>query len=259
MVASRVGDDQLGRDIHAVLVNAGIEDEFLQFDSSQPTGTVRVQLDSAGQPKFEITQPVAWDFLEWSEAWRQLASSADAICFGTLAQRSPKSRNTIRTFLNAARAHAIRIFDVNLRQSFYSAEIIRESLECATVVKMNHEEVPRIKEFVAMRDSSDVAFCRNLIERFNLKLACITLGANGSVLCDRNNVHEHSGFRVSVKDTIGAGDAFTAGLVHAMLRGESFPDTSERANRLGAWVAAHSGGMPQPSSGNVEEELKQVG
>jgi fructokinase len=259
IVASRVGRDQAGEDIRESLAKAGISDQFLQADSSQSTGTVRVQLDASGQPKFEITEPAAWDFLEWTDNWQTLAKSADAVCIGSLAQRSAKSRATVLNFLDATSADTLRIFDVNLRQRFYSAEIICESLSRANTVKLNHEEVPRVRELLTMNAASDVSFCRNLMERFELKLVCITRGANGSLLCDHHGSHEHPGFRVKVKDTIGAGDAFTAALVHKYLRERGLAEMNEAANRMGAWVASHSGAMPQGPAPDIDRTLEDVG
>jgi len=258
IVASRVGGDQLGIDIRESLAKAGISDQFLQTDATQPTGTVRVQLDPAGQPKFEITQPAAWDCLEWTKEWQELAKSANAVCFGSLAQRSAKSRETILNFLSGTAADTLRIFDVNLRQSFYSTEIICESLNRANAVKLNHEEVPLVRELLNLHAADDVSFCRVLMERFDLKLICITRGANGSLLCDPHAVHEHPGLRVKVKDTIGAGDAFTAGLVHEHLRQHGLAEMNEAANQMGAWVASHSGGMPPSPAAGMERALADV-
>jgi fructokinase len=214
IVASRIGRDQLGEDTRESLEKAGICGQFLQSDDLQPTGTARVRVDSAGQPKFEITQPAAWDYLDWTKYWQDLAKSADAVCFGSLAQRSEKSRTTILNFIDTTPPRAIRMFDVNLRQEFFSADIIFQSLQRANAMKLNHEEVPIVKELLAMTEQDDILFGRSLMERFDLKLICITRGAGGSLLCDRQDVDEHSGYRVKVKNTVGAGDAFTAGLVH---------------------------------------------
>ncbi|MCU1269745.1 MAG: Carbohydrate kinase [Acidobacteriaceae bacterium] len=259
IVASRVGRDQLGQDIRESLSNAGIADQYVQSDSSQPTGTVQVQLDPAGQPKFQITEPAAWDFLEWTEDWHALAKSADAVCFGSLAQRSAKSRSTILEFLAATRSDALRIFDVNLRQGFYSPDVVCESLKRANAVKLNHEEVPRVRELLKMNDAGDGSFCRGLIGRFDMRLICITRGANGSMLCDKHTTREHPGFRVRVNDTIGAGDAFTAALVHEYLRERPLAEMNESANRMGAWVATHSGAMPQAPATGLKEALEDLG
>jgi fructokinase len=257
VVASRVGNDLFGQEIRDRLKRVGIGDQFVQTDPLHSTGTVQVQLDDVGQPTFEIVQPVAWDFLVLEPGWQRLAKEADAVCFGSLAQRA-ESRKTILQFLDSTRANALRVFDVNLRQEFYSAEIVSQLLQRANVLKLNHEEVPRVKQLLAMNDKSDAAFCRSLINRFELKLVCITRGALGSLLSNGAEVHEHAGFRVKVKDTIGAGDAFTAALVHGLMQGYSLKEINESANRLGAWVATHSGAMPELPLGGIEQALAEI-
>jgi fructokinase len=259
IIASRVGNDQHGKDIRERLEKTGILDQFLQSDDSQPTGTVRVQVDSAGQPKFEITQPAAWDYLEWTNDWQELAKSADAVCFGSLAQRSEKSRNTILNFLQTTQPGAVVMFDVNLRQNCFSADIIRESLQRANAMKLNHEEVPIVEELLAMTEREDLLFCRSLMERFDLKLVCITRGAKGSLLCDRRDVHEHAGYPVKVKNTVGAGDAFTAALIHEYLRQRTLADMNDTANRMGAWVASHEGAMPESPTSGLTLALRDIG
>ena len=258
VVASRVGSDDLGREARDSLLHSGITDQFLQTDTEHPTGTVHVQLDSAGQPKFEILEGAAWDFPSWTEVWQALAEAADAVCFGSLAQRSEISRRTILDFLDATRPGILRVFDVNLRQTFDSAEIVHESMKRASVVKLNHEEWPRVRELLAMEGSDALAFCRELLQKFNLQLVCITRGAKGSLLFDRDRTDEHPGFRVDIKDTVGAGDAFTAALVHGFLRETPLPETNDLANRMGAWVASHSGAMPPVPKPGLERTLAQI-
>lgn len=258
IAASRIGSDQLGEDIRNVLTRSGVSDEFLQTDRSRPTGTVQVELDSAGQPKFEIMPYVAWDFLEWTAAWKTLAETADAVCFGTLAQRSPQSRSTILNFLDGTPQDSLRVFDVNLRQNFYAIEIIAQSLKRATVVKLNQIEVQQVDRLLALREPDDLSFCRRLIRDFDLRLVCVTRGADGSLLADGKQADEHPGFKVHMEDTIGAGDAFTAALVHGYLLGWSLPELNDSANRLGAWVASHSGAMPPAPADGLERELMKL-
>ena len=258
VVASRVGADDLGKQARNSLLRSGITDQFLQTDPEHSTGTVHVQLDSAGQPKFEIADGAAWDFLSWTDLWQALAESADAVCFGSLAQRSEVSRRVILNFLDATRPEALRVFDVNLRQSFYSAEIIKESVKRANVVKLNHEELPWVRELLAIDSSEGLGFCREMQQKFELQLVCVTRGANGSLLCDRDNADEHVGFRVQVKDTVGAGDAFTAALVHELLCGARLAKMNDLANRVGAWVASCWGAMPRVPEHGLEAALSQV-
>ncbi len=258
VVASRIGSDHLGREVRDSLLRSGITDQFLQTDPEHSTGTVNVQVDSAGQPKFEIADNAAWDFLSWTDLWQALAESAHAVCFGSLAQRSEISRRTMLDFLDATKPEALRVFDVNLRQSFYSAEIVLESVKRANVVKLNHEEVPRVRELLAIDNSDEMAFCREVLQKFHLQLVCVTRGADGSLLCDRNNTDEHPGFRIQIKDTVGAGDAFTAALVHELLRGATLAQMNDLANRMGAWVASSSGAMPPLPKQGLERALAQV-
>jgi fructokinase len=248
IVASRVGDDRLGQEALWHLKSCGLDVNRVQRDLSHPTGTVKVQVDSKGQPEYQITENVAWDFLEFSEDWISLARSAHAVCFGSLAQRNSVSRATIRAFLSALPSFAIGIFDVNLRQAFFSPEVLRDSLRHAKVLKLNHQEFPRFLDLLQcpLRDSErlDVSAARWLCREFSLRLVCITRGASGSALVTADSHHEHPGFSVKVADTVGAGDAFTAALVHHALRGSSLAMMNTAANRMGAWVASQEGATP---------------
>lgn len=246
VVVSRVGEDVLGQEARERLHEAVISDQFVQGDTQHATGTVSVDVDPAGQPKFEIAAAAAWDFLEWNADMEKLAQSCDAVCFGTLAQRSAQSRRTILSFINATRSECLRVFDVNLRQSFYSAEIVRESLRGADVVKLNEHELPVVADLLGITASD---FCRAVVEKFELKMICVTRGEKGSVLFGRDGIHEHPGVHVEVNDTVGAGDAFTAGLVHEYMRGGSLSRMNETANRMGAWVSSCAGAMPKALPG----------
>jgi fructokinase len=258
VVASRVGSDGLGREALDRLGVLGLSNAQVQIDSHHPTGTVKVQLDGAGQPHYEITEDVAWDFLEWTPQWMVLAQQANAVCFGSLAQRSAASRDTIRTFLRGTRPGTAKIFDVNLRQSFYNAEVLAAAFEIADIVKLNHQELPHVMRLLGLSYDGDVSSAARLREVRHLKLVCVTRGENGSVLADKSGTHAHPGFAVRVADTIGAGDAFTAGLIHHYLRRASLVEMNEAANRLGAWVATQVGATPQPGNEGLREVLAQI-
>lgn len=244
IVASRVGDDRLGQEAVWQLKSSGLDTAYLQKDKEHATGTVLVRLDSKGQPEYKICEDVAWDHLTWTEQWQELALSADAVCFGSLAQRSEASRTTIRKFLQSVRADAARIFDVNLRQSFYSREVLRVALLHANIVKVNHEELPRILELFGEKYGDEKDGAKWLADEFGLKLVCVTRGHRGSILHCNGGCDEHAGFTVKVADTVGAGDAFTAALVHHWLRGTPLTEMNLAANRMGAWVASQEGAMP---------------
>ncbi|MGD0829732.1 MAG: carbohydrate kinase [Terracidiphilus sp.] len=252
-ILSRIGQDDLGRKASERLKLLPLGD-FLQRDSDQPTGQVTVEFVD-GQPMYTIHQPAAWDFLELTESWTKLAEQADAICFGSLAQRSPASRQTIQALVARTSPSCLRVFDVNLRPPFCSGEVIRESLQLATVFKMNDAETPRVLALLGLTSQPDHApdytsatlrqSAERLLDKFpSLRMVAITRGAHGSILVTRKAGHEHPGLSVNVADTIGAGDAFTAALTHYLLRGADLATLNEAGNRWGAWVASQAGAMP---------------
>ena len=257
--ASRLGQDALGAAAIRRLGELALPTEFIQKDTDHPTGTVQVEVDGAGQPRFEISGSVAWDFLDWTPQWQTLAHQADAVCFGSLAQRSEHSRATVRKFVLASGRNAVRVFDVNLRQSFYTEQVLAESMKLATVVKLNHEELPRIMRLFELEHHREEDSARRLLSLHDLKLVCVTRGNGGSLLISAGECSEHPGFRVKVADTVGAGDAFTAGIVHGYLRGTSLAQINENANRVGAWVASQSGATPAPKAAGLEQTLAEVG
>jgi len=258
IVASRVGQDSRGLDALRRLEEMGLNIDHVQTDPKNPTGTVKVELDRDGQAQFDIANPVAWDFLEWTLDWQNLAGKAEAVCFGSLAQRSEASRATVRRFLAATAATAVKVFDVNLRQSYYSEDILSESMKLADIVKLNDEELPKIMSLNHFPHKDELSSAQRLISAHDLKLVCITRGGHGSLLVRDGDSSEHAGFRVRVADTVGSGDAFTAGLVHEYLHGASLDLMNEVANLVGAWVASEVGAMPTPKRGALEHSLAEI-
>jgi fructokinase len=254
VVASRLGADMRGDLARGVLKNFLVDLAFLQTapraDLDQPTGTVGVEI-AGGEPRYVIHAPAAWDFLAWTADWRSLAAESDAVCFGTLAQRERLSRNTIGRFLRATRPECVRVFDVNLRAPFFSAEIIAESLQLATIFKLNQDEVSTVLQMLgapaktaSVRAETDLPRAAAwLMARYPMQMVAITLGAEGSLLVTRDAVHRHPGVATRVVDTVGSGDAFTAALVDAYLRGATLAAMSDAANRWGARVASQPGAM----------------
>src|ERR1700743_1345772 len=242
---SSIGGDGVGRSAVQSLDELGADTEFLQIDAAHETGRVTVALKS-GQPEYTIHQPAAWDFLALSDEWIQLAERAHAICFGSLAQRSLTSKQSIQELIAQTRQQCICIFDVNQREPFYTSEVVQESLELATVLKMNDAEVPIVTGLLGLEAEVDL---RSASERFlnefpNLRLVAITRGGQGSLLVARDGWNQHPGIPIEVVDTIGAGDAFTAAMTHYLLRGAGLATLNEAGNRWGSWVASQSGAMP---------------
>jgi fructokinase len=257
-ILSRIGRDELGHRAVERLNATPVDASFLEVDPAHPTGSVTVNLAS-GEPQYTIHEPASWDFLELSDAWIRLAGRADAFCFGTLAQRSAEARQTIQTLAAKTRAACLRVFDVNLRSPFYSGEVIQESLELATILKMNEEEAPLVLGLLglatgvaAAREASrndagpSLAAASVLLDEFpDLELVVVTRGGRGSLLVNRDEWSEHPGFPVQAADTVGAGDALTAAVVHYLLRGADLATLNEAGNRWGAWMASQSGAMPE--------------
>jgi fructokinase len=241
IILSRIGSDELGKELTFALKAKDLTIDYLQIDNKKQTGIVNVTFEN-GQPSYEIVEDVAWDFLKLTDNWREIAQSADAVCFGTLAQRSEITRRTIREFIGLTKG--MRIFDVNLRQNYFSAEIMRASFQMANVVKFNHEELPIISEMLGIAGTSQIDSAKKLLSKFDLDLIAITRGADGSILLKADEISENPGLKVQVKDTIGAGDAFAAGMIHGVLRNWDLNKINQFANQTGAFVASQAGAMP---------------
>src|SRR6476620_3332515 len=225
VIVSRVGADELGRRLRAEVRRLGLGDDYIQTDPDHPTGTVQVVLDAAGQPAYTIAEGVAWDFIAWEPRLEGLAVSARAVCFGTLAQRAPESRSTIRRVV--ALAHGPAILDLNLRPPFDDPDTIRESLDLADWLKLNADEAARLP---AGFDPSA------------MDLVCVTRGANGCSVRTPTEVIDLPGIPVRVADTIGAGDAFTAALLTQRLEGRPLREAARFANAYAPVVASRVGG-----------------
>jgi fructokinase len=254
LVVSRVGDDDLGREARDQLARLGIVTDYLQLDYDHPTGTVGVQIDQHGEALFAMNEDSAWDYLEWTDHLEEAAASADTVCFGTLAQRDPHSRATILRFVSRTRQEALRIFDVNLRHAFFTAEMLSRSLELATIVKLNCDELERISGMLGLDAGEEESLARQIIDRFDISLVAITRAGKGSALITKDEDIVHPGFPVEVVDTIGSGDAFAAVLAHYYVRGLPLPLISEAANRAGSWIATQVGATPEVS----EEEFREI-
>lgn len=255
VVASRVGNDELGREALLTLERAGVEARYVQVDPEHPTGTVGVTIGERGEPRFTVNPNSAWDYLEMTPRLAELARQADAVCFGTLGQRHARARATILAFVRLTRPDALRLFDVNLRHSFFSVEMLVESLELASVVKFNSDELSIAADMLGLHASDDEQLSRRLIAQYGLDLVAITRGDKGSLLISESRRVEHKGYSVKVADTIGCGDAFAAALAHSILRRLPMEAASEAANRLGAWVATQSGATPATNPQVIEGVL----
>jgi fructokinase len=191
IVASRLGNDDLGRDAYRVMNSEGVDTYYVQYDDQHDTGIAGVVLDSEGQPNFTIKEQVAWDFLQWTPAWEELSARVDVVCYGSLAQRSEASAVTIEHFLRNTPSEALRICDANLREPFYSVDTLRRSLHFADILKLNEQELFKVASLLGIGDGGEVELAKRLFRAFDLELICITKGSRGSLLVSEHEVVEH--------------------------------------------------------------------
>ena len=248
---STIGRDPRGEKALAELQARGVDIAAISISDEYVTGYVTATLDEEGKATYTFPDEVAWDHLVVNEYAANLRSALDAVCFGSLAQRSEHSRRTIHGFLDSLRRETVKIFDINLRQNFYSRQVIESSLQRTDILKLNEEELPVLARLLELKGPSD-KWLAALIKLYHLKMAILSRGDSGSLLMTPEDSSEHSGIVTHLEDTIGAGDAFTAVVAIGYLRGMALDDINEQANRIAAYVCSQQGGMP-----HVPEFLKE--
>ena len=243
-VVSAVGDDKLGNEILENFSEKNLN--FLIEKVPYPTGTVQVELDNEGVPCYDIKEGVAWDNIPFTPALEELAKQTRAVCFGSLAQRSVVSRETINKFLDAMPDDngQLRIFDINLRQNFYTKEILCNSMERCNILKINDEELVTVSRMFGYPGIDLQDKCWILLAKYNLKMLILTCGVNGSYVFTPGEISFVETPKVEVADTVGAGDSFTATFVAAILKGKKVSDAHKLAVEASAYVCTQNGAMP---------------
>ena len=241
---SAVGDDELGKEIRS-----NFEEKKLQTlieTVPYPTGTVQVEIDKLGVPQYDIKENVAWDNIPFTPQIEELAHRTKAICFGSLAQRNEVSRNTIEQFIEAMpkTEDTLIVFDVNLRQSFYSREVLDRSMKRCNVLKINDEELITISRMLGYQGTDLQSKCWILLGRYHLKMLILTCGVNGSYVFTPGSMSFIATPKVKVADTVGAGDSFTGAFVASILKGLSVADAHQKAVNVSAFVCTQRGAMP---------------
>ena len=242
IAVSALGEDKLAEETIDALREHGLNDLLPRVP--YPTGTVQVQLDEQGIPTYDIKENVAWDNIPYDEDIRQIARNCRAVCFGSLAQRNVVSRETIQKFLDATPDDCLKIFDINLRQQFYTKEIIKESLLRCNILKINDEELVLIGRMFGYPGLDIENKCWLILGKYNLDMLVLTCGTNGSYVFTPGQMSFQETPKVQVADTVGAGDSFTGSFVGSILNGKSVADAHHTAVQVSAFVCTQNGAMP---------------
>ena len=243
LAISAVGEDQLGDETLSALEEKGLK--YIMPRVPFPTGTVQVELDAQGVPAYEIREGVAWDNIPFTPEMEKVARSCKAVCWGSLAQRHEGSRNTIHRFLDATPPTCLKIFDINLRQTFYDEEVIRASLKRCNILKINDEELVTIGRLFGYPGLDMSNKCWLILGKYNLDMLVLTCGVNGSYVFKPGAMTFIETPKVDVADTVGAGDSFTASFCAAILKGLSVSDAHQLAVETSAYVCTCNGAMPR--------------
>lgn len=238
---SKVGNDKAGRDAREAIRRLGLSDENIQTDYEFPTGSVKVKIDGNGIPDFNIITDVAYDHIEINTEMIDAFSEADCVCFGTLVQRYGISKNTLRELIHES-PDVVKFLDINLRKKCYTAASVEESLRMANILKTNDEELLITKELLGMKNENLKDLAREVLETFNLDIILCTLGSNGAFCLTQDEVFYYDpGYQINLGDTVGSGDAFSAGFVHYYMNGQEIEEALRFGNAAGAMIATTTG------------------
>lgn len=238
----------IGKDEDGLLVRKELSQKTLRVHLEEvdfPTGTVQVSLSGEGIPQYDICQGVAYDNIPWTPEIENIARNSRAVCFGSLAQRNAVSRNTIYRFLDTmSPVGTLKVFDINLRQKWYSTEVVEESLKRCNILKLNDEEIFTVAQMLELKPDVEDQ-CRSIMKRYGLQMVILTCGVNGSyVFCEDGRTSFQHTPKVKVADTVGAGDSFTGSFVASLLKGEGVEAAHRKAADISAFVCTCKGAMP---------------
>ncbi len=252
---SCVGADPLGKELVESLKELGMSSEFIFETAEYPTGTVNVVLNNA-KPTYEIREDVAWDHIPFPDELKALAGTLDAACFGSLSQRSGESRGSIRLFLKHVPDTALKIYDINLRQSFYSKAVVEESLELANVLKVSDEELPVIADYFDLQGSTE-ELLQAVREKFDLKYIAYTRGKDGSILLSADEIDDFPGCEGVAVDSVGAGDSANAAFCMGLLKGWPLAEVNLFANEVSTFVCMQKGATPKLPEHLIHKSISQ--
>lgn len=244
LAISAIGDDELGAEITEKFNQRNLP--YLLETVDYPTGTVQVTLDEKGIPCYEICEDVAWDNIPYTDRLDEIAHNCKVVCFGSLAQRSAVSRETINRFIDTMPVadDTFKVFDINLRQHFYNEETIVNSLKKCNILKINDEELVVVSRMFGFPELSQTEACRRILETYGLRMLILTCGTDGSYVFTSDETSFQPTPKVEVADTVGAGDSFTGSFIASILRGKSISEAHKRAVEVSAYVCTQNGAMP---------------
>lgn len=248
---SKVGNDKAGREARLALRSLGLSDENIQTDYEFPTGSVKVKIDEHGIPDFNIITDVAYDHIEINTEMIDAFSEADCVCFGTLVQRYGISKNTLRELIHES-PNVVKFLDINLRKKCYTAASVEESLRMTNILKANDEELLITKKLLGLKSDSLKELSKEVIETFKIDIICCTLGENGAFCLTKDQLfHYDPGYQITLGDTVGAGDAFSAGFVHYYMNGQPIENALRFGNAAGAMVSTTTGATSPISKNQI--------
>jgi len=252
IIVSRLGRDELGQEAFQRVSDLGLRTEYLQWDDHHPTGTVPVTFDENNNPNFVIIPNVAYDYIEMTDLLREAATTVDCLCFGTLSQRSGTTRQTLKQLMELVNG-SLKLLDINLRKDCYSIDTITYSLEKADILKLNEDELYEIAEVFDLASHNALRLCENIMEKWSIQCCVVTLGEKGAFALSQGGEKVYvPGYRVNLADSVGAGDAFTAGFAYCILRDMSLDEACEFGNVLGAIVSTQKGATSPITQNDIE-------
>ena len=255
LMVSRLGRDELGRQAIEKVRELAVDTAYIQWDDEHPTGTVKVSFDAEHHPDYVIIPEVAYDYVETTDVLLAIAAEADCLCFGTLTQRSPTTRETLYQMIGAA-GKAVKLLDINLRKKCYTPATVKESLRRADVLKLNDDEALQLAEMLNLAERAIDRIGEQLIERYQLSCCIVTLAERGALVTSKAGEKVYSpGYRVELVDSLGCGDAFSAGFIQRYLRGASSGECCRWGNTLGALVATQQGATEKVTDNDLSQFL----
>lgn len=255
VLVSRVGLDDLGKNALSRMRNLGMDVSLIQEDPRKPTGTVHVRFDEHRNPDYVIVEDVAYDYIQWNDPLREKTFDADCVCFGSLAQRNEISKAALAKLLGEFRG-TYKLYDINLRKKCYTADIIRSSLGAADIVKLNETELVELKTLLSLSSRGMGSLAFELADTYGIAILVVTLGDKGAFAAAGGSLEYACGFSVSVEDTLGSGDAFTAGFMYALLAEKPVSEALETGNALGAIVAGQKGATQDTSLDELAQFMR---